>query len=124
MEKWNYALGALGSMIAFWLLPMDQALGFFLGAVISCANFAVIRRLVERMLVGAKTGNARGAAMLFLPKMMALMAALAVTLLFLPVAPGYVAVGFSIFFVSIGIETVRFLFTPSDNSIPNGDSAH
>jgi hypothetical protein len=118
IERLNYLLGAALAAGAALILGPHVGLGVLVGAAISAANFSVLRRLVGRMLgprgeEGAAGGDAdrrqtRGA-VLFLPKMAALVVAVALAIYYLPVSPIAVAVGFSIFLVSFGVETVRFL---------------
>jgi hypothetical protein len=114
IERLNYLLGAAIAAVSTLLLGTHVGLGVLVGAAISAANFSVLRRLVGKMLKtqeGGEGGEGRKTtgAILFLPKMAALIVAVALAIYYLPVSPIAVAVGFSIFLVSIGVETVRFL---------------
>lgn len=107
IEKLNYLLGAALALVSTLALGVEVGLGILVGAAISAVNFSVLRRLVAKMLK-LQDGKPTGA-ILFLPKMAALIVAVALAIYYLPVSPIAIAVGFSIFLVSIGIETVRFL---------------
>jgi hypothetical protein len=113
IEKWNYVIGAIGSLIAVALLSPEQGMGVAVGALLSALNFSVLRRLLLKVAQSTAKGESTKAAVLILPKMVGLLGAITIILLVLPVSPLFVALGFSTFFVSIGIESVRFLFTPA-----------
>ena len=57
-----------------------------------------------------------------IPKMMLLMGAVFASLYFLPISALFFAAGFSIFVISIAIETVRVMTNPPE--VPNGDDAN
>ncbi len=120
IEKWNYILGGIMSLVGFITLPVPQALGFFVGAVLSAVNFSILRRLVSRIMEGVASGKGYGTSLLFIPKMAALLAGLAAVLLLSDASPVYVAIGFSVFFLSIAIETIRFLFSTPQQGSENG----
>lgn len=108
IERLNYLLGALLIAASVFVGTRAQVLGVVVGVVITCLNFSVIRRLVTRLLQVAP--ERRGiTAFYFVPKMAALMAAVALAIYFLPISPMGLAVGFSIFLVSIAVESVRFM---------------
>jgi len=108
IERLNYILGAILVAASFVLGTREQMLGVLVGALITCLNFSVIRRMVSRLLNVAP--EKRGmTAFYFVPKMAALMAAIALSILFLPISPIGLGVGFSVFLLSISIESVRFI---------------
>ena len=108
IERLNYALTALLAAFAWLVAPWPVALGLVVGAFITSLNISAIRSLIQRLFRGSQKGKA-GAALLMLPKMLAVMAAAYAALRFLPIDPVAFAVGFSLFFVSIAVETVRFV---------------
>jgi hypothetical protein len=111
IEILNYALGGLAVVVSLFVLSQPEILGLLCGALLGALNFSAIRRLVEKQIVAQKAssgGGGAGAALIF-PKMIALIGAVAAAVFFLPIAPIFLAVGFSIFLVSIAIESVRFM---------------
>ena len=116
IERLNYVLGGILIVAAALLMTRASAFGVAVGVVLACANFSVVRRMVPGwMRVSAtKGGGARG--VLLVPKMMLLMGAIVLALMFLPITAEGLAIGFSIFFVSIVIETVRYMTSFSPQS--------
>ncbi|WP_045119254.1 ATP synthase subunit I [Haliangium ochraceum] len=118
----NFILGALlVAGAALWMTRAD-ALGVLVGVALSCANFSVMRRMVQRWLRTA--ADRRGPQMLVLiPKMTGLMLAVFLAVFFLPVTGIGVLIGFSVFLGSIAIETVRFSLGMSerDDAAENPD---
>lgn len=113
IELLNYVLGGVAVAVGLVVLDQPQVLGLLIGAVLGALNFSAIRRLVEKQIAAQKgTGSAAGAALVF-PKMLALIAAVALALFFLPIAPAFLALGFSIFLISIAIESIRFMTSPA-----------
>ena len=107
IERWNYLIGALGVAVALVLLPRPASLGLTVGAALACLNFTLIRRLVNRWFASAP--DRRGAAaLLVVPKFAGLIAAVFLCIRYLPMSPVAFAVGFSIFLISIAIESIRF----------------
>jgi hypothetical protein len=111
IERINYALGAVLVVIVAVLGSSAQILGAAVGATLSAVNFSLVRRLVERVAL-APAGDRGRPMLLFLPKMTGLMVAVALALYFLPLSPVMLAAGFSIFLLSIAIETIRFVAGP------------
>jgi hypothetical protein len=107
IEKWNYLLGGIASVVGYVTLPTHQALGFFLGALFSAINFSLLRRLVGRLL--SKQSRSAGPALLLVPKMGVLLGGVAVAVVVWDASPIFLAIGFSVFFVSIAIELLRVL---------------
>lgn len=108
IERLNYVFGAL--LIAISIVAADQSLslGIAAGVALTCLNFTVIRRLVTKLL--AAPPDKRGlTAFIFLPKMTGLLVAVSLVMYFLPVSPIGVGIGFSIFLLSIMVESIRFM---------------
>ena len=79
-----------------------------IGVVLTCLNFTFIRHLVQRMLVVHP--DKRGAtAFFFVPKMAALLVAAALAIFFLPISAIGLGIGFSVFLLSIMVESIRFM---------------
>ncbi len=110
MERMNYVFGVMLIVGAAFLGSHEQLIGMAAGVTISCVNFSILRRLVARVLSSGDGRNA--AAILFLPQMVGLMAAVALAMFFLPASAAFIAIGFSVFMLSIGVETARFLMSP------------
>jgi hypothetical protein len=132
IERLNYLLGGVLVVSAALLLPSEQALGVLVGVVIGCLNFTMIRRIVSRWVTqtawlsehpddaggsaagaGAKGSGASG--FFLIPKMGALIAAVFLALKYLPISPAFLAIGFSVFMLSIVVETVRSVTNPPDD---------
>ncbi|MCW5802038.1 MAG: ATP synthase subunit I [Deltaproteobacteria bacterium] len=103
------------------LLTQERAavLGVALGAGLTCLNFYVLRRLVVKWTADAAAGHGRSA-VLMLPKMVGLMAAVALIVLLLPIDVIAFTIGYSIFIVSIVAETIYSGMRPSTDDAPNG----
>src|SRR4051812_33394513 len=85
IERLNYAIGAIVIAVAALTQPRDVALGLCVGSLLTCANFFVLRKLVTKWTREAATGNGGGnTSLLMLPKMIGLMGAVAVAVVFLP----------------------------------------
>lgn len=108
VERLNYALGAALILLCVVLTDSSFAMGIALGVVITCVNFAIIRRLVDKLLV-LEPDKRDKTALFFLPKMVGLLVVVTVVLFFLPISAIGLAIGFSIFFVSIMIESIRYM---------------
>ena len=108
IERTNYLLAAIFIAVVAVLGTAPQLLGAAVGGALSAINFSVVRRIVGKMLQ-APRGQQSRPALVFVPKMMALVAVIALAIYFLPLSPVMLAVGFSIFMISIAIETVRFV---------------
>lgn len=109
IERFNYVLGAVLVIAAALTQTRPVALGVAVGVVLTCANFFVLRRLVTRwtaeVAAGANAGTGNSA-LLMLPKMIALMGAVAVAILLLPIDPLAFTVGYSTFIASILIDCI------------------
>jgi hypothetical protein len=110
IERMNYILG--GALVAATaaLGTGAHVLGALVGVVLCALNFSVVRRLVEKMMLAAKgQPQSRASAFLLAPKLLVLMGAAAAAIIFLPISAIMLAIGFSVFLVSIGVETVRYV---------------
>jgi hypothetical protein len=121
IERSNYLLGAAFIGAVAVLGDQPQLLGAAVGAVLQALNFSVVRRIVDKVLA-APDGKKSRPTLVFVPKMMALMAAVALAIYFLPLSAVMLAAGFSLFMVSIAIETVRFATRPPVD--PSADDSH
>ena len=105
IERLNYALGGILVIGAAVTQPQRIALGVAVGVALTCLNFFVLRKLVYKWTSDAAQGKTGNAPMLMLPKMVGLMGAVAVSILFLPIDPIAFVIGYSLFIVSIVIDT-------------------
>lgn len=107
IERLNYAFASVGTLVAMIATQSRSiTLGFLVGAVLTCLNFFVLRKLVVKWTTQAAQGVSGNAQMLMLPKMIGMMGAVAVAVLLLPIDVIAFAVGYSIFIVSIIVETI------------------
>ncbi len=119
IERLNYGIGAILVAVAALTQPRSISLGIAVGVGLTCANFFVLRKLVTRWTRDAAAGRGGNAAVLMLPKMIGLMGAVALAILFLPINVVAFTIGYSIFFVSIIIDaTYSALRTPDDEPAP------
>lgn len=119
IERLNYMLGAVLVIGAAILTSRPDVLGVLVGVALSCANFTLMRRMVQWWL--ATPPERRGArTFVLLPKMTGVMLAVALAIFFLPVSAFGVLVGFSVFLGSIAIETVRFTVAGPARQPPDG----
>jgi hypothetical protein len=110
IERMNYILGGVLVGLAGVLGTGEQVLGALVGVLLCALNFSAVRRLVEKMMRAAKgQPDSRASALLLAPKLLVLMGAAAAAVVFLPISPIMLAIGFSVFLVSIGVETVRYV---------------
>ena len=105
IERLNYVLGGIVVIAAALTQNQPRALGVAVGVALTCLNFFVLRRLVNKWTSDAAAGRTGNAPLLMLPKMVGLMGAVAVSILFLPIDPVAFTIGYSIFIVSIVIDT-------------------
>jgi hypothetical protein len=119
IERINYAIGGVLVIAAALTQSQPVALGIAVGVLLTCLNFFVLRRLVTRWTRDAARGQTGSAPLLMLPKMVGLMGAVAVAILLLPIDPIAFTVGYSIFIISIVIDTSYAALRDPDG---NGDS--
>lgn len=108
IERLNYAFGAALVVASLGLGDQSFVLGVLAGVVLTCVNFSIIRRLVDKLLTG-DTKTRGVTAFYFVPKMTGLLVAVSVVIYFLPVSPIGVGIGFSVFLLSILVESIRFI---------------
>ena len=113
IERMNYAIAGVLIIASAITQPRDIALGIAIGAALTCVNFHVLRRLVSKWTAAAAKGENSNAPMLMLPKMVLLMGAVALAILFLPIQPVAFIVGYSIFIVSIVLDTTFAALRPA-----------
>lgn len=108
VERLNYLFGGvliIGSVLIG--RTQGEALGIAIGVVLTCLNFAVLRGLVYKWTKAVQDGEPSGGkAFLVMPKMLGMMAAVIVVILFLPVNGVAFLIGYSIFFPSIVVAGV------------------
>ncbi len=115
IERMNYLIGAITVAVGALTQPKDVALGLAVGVALTCLNFFVLRKLVLKWTRDAAAGRGGNAQLLMMPKMLALMGAVALIVIFLPVDVVAFTIGYSIFIVSMVIEGVySVLRTPDD----------
>ncbi|MBA3454325.1 MAG: ATP synthase subunit I [Deltaproteobacteria bacterium] len=106
IERINYALAGIVVLAGLFTRDTAIVLGLTAGAALTCLNFYVLRRLVVKWTADAAAGKGGGAAsMLMMPKMIGLMLAVAAAVLLLPLDVIAFTIGYSIFVLSIVIET-------------------
>ncbi|MEO9184378.1 MAG: ATP synthase subunit I [Kofleriaceae bacterium] len=113
IERLNYAIGAVVAIVGAVTQPGRIALGLTIGAALTCLNFFVLRKLVVKWTTDAARGQTGAAPYLMLPKMVGLMGAVAICILLLPIDAVAFVIGYSIFLVSIVIETLYSAVVPS-----------
>ena len=125
IERINYVLAAV--VTAAGLLTQSRAivLGLLVGSGLTCLNFFVLRTLIVKWTRDAQTGKGGGGAqMLILPKMVGLMGAVTVAVLVLPLDLIAFTIGYSIFIVSIIVETSYSALRSPAPPAPTQDSEH
>ena len=123
IERINYALGGILVIVAALTQTRPIALGIAVGVALTCLNFFALRKLVTKWTSDAAKGKTGNAPLLMLPKMIGLMGAVALAILLLPIDPIAFTVGYSLFIVSIIIDTTISAFrpTPDANGTPGAD---
>lgn len=106
IERINYALAGIVVLAGLFTRDSRIVLGLIAGSALTCLNFYVLRRLVVKWTADAAAGTGGGtASMLMMPKMIGLMLAVAAAVLLLPLDVIAFTIGYSIFVLSIVIET-------------------
>ena len=113
IERLNYVISAGVILIALITQSRPVTLGLAVGAGLTCLNFYVLRRLIVKWTTEAAKGRGGNSGMLMLPKMVGLMGAVAAAVLLLPLDVIAFAIGYSIFIVSIIVETTYTALRPS-----------
>jgi hypothetical protein len=124
IERLNYGISAVLMVAALLTQSRAITLGIAVGAGLTCLNFYVLRRLIVKWTAEAARGKASNAPLLVLPKMIGLMGAVAVAILFLPLDPIAFAVGYSIFIVSIMIEATYSALRRDPEPAPSDENSH
>ncbi len=124
VERLNYLFGGLLIIASVFVATQKQALGVAVGVALTCLNFAVLRGLVYKWTKAVQAGEPSGGkAFLVMPKMIGMMAAVVVVILFLPVDGVAFLIGYSIFFPSIVVAgVVDALRSARDESTDSADS--
>ncbi len=123
IERLNYGIGAALALAALFTQSRSITLGVCIGIALTCANFYVLRKLITKWTTAAQKGASGNAPLLMLPKMVGLMLCVAAAVLFLPIDPIAFTIGYSIFIISIVIETIYssvFVSEPADTGNNNG----
>jgi hypothetical protein len=117
VERLNYLIGGVLVIAAAVTQPQRIALGIAVGVALTCANFFVLRRLIQKWTSDAADGRSSStSSLLVLPKMIGLMVAVVLCLAFLPIEPVAFAIGYSVFVVSIFVEIILAAVLPSRES--------
>ena len=110
IERLNWILGGVLVALCGALGTMEHVLGSLVGVVLGAVNFMLVARIVEKMALAAQGKlDAKAGSMWLAPKMAILMGAVFAAIYFLPISVAMVAVGFSVFMLSIAVETVRYV---------------
>jgi drug/metabolite transporter (DMT)-like permease len=110
IERWNWLFAALLVAGAAVFFGRDVVLGVAVGALLSAVNFWSIRSLAGRVL--ASSGRRRMTLQLLLVgKMGAMLVLVYLAMRFLPLSIIALAVGLSVFLLSVAAESVRHVFS-------------
>lgn len=121
IERINYALAVVTVVIGLLTQSRPIVIGLMAGSALTCLNFFVLRKLVVKWTSDAATGKGGNAQLLILPKMIFLMGAVALCVLLLPLDVIAFTVGYSIFIISIVIDTS---YSALRTTPPSSDSEH
>lgn len=124
IERLNYGISAVAVVAALLTQSRAITLGVAVGAGLTCLNFYVLRRLIVKWTSAAAQGKVTNAPLLMLPKMVGLMGAVALAILFLPIDPIAFAVGYSIFIVSIVVEATHSALRREPEPAPTDENSH
>ncbi len=125
IERLNYGIGAVVIAAGALTQAPSIALGLAVGVGLTSLNFFVLRKLVVKWTSDAAAGRTGNAPLLMLPKMVGLMGAVAVAVLFLPIDVVAFTIGYSIFLVSIVVDTTYSALRPQPSpSDPNDPNEH
>jgi len=112
IERLNYLIGAIVTLVTLFVGSRSQVLGVAIGVALTCLNFTVLRRLVFRWTADTAAGRTSNRVVLIMPKMVALMAAVVLSLTLLPISAVAFTIGYSVFVASIAIETIYSQLAP------------
>lgn len=119
IDRWNLVIAAVAITVAALVAGRAMALGVAVGAVLSCANFYGIRRLWQAVLKSEGPGRV-GLQLLLMGKMIGLMVFVFLAMKFLPLDPAGLAIGLSVFLLSIAAESMRYALTSSGRANTHG----
>lgn len=108
IERWNVLFASLLVLASAILFPVRTALGVAVGAILTCANFFAFHRLLDRSMKSPNGRKRLFLQILLLLKMGAILVLVFLAIHFLPLSPVALAVGLSVFLLSIAVESVRF----------------
>ncbi len=117
IEVLNYVLSAIAIAVSVFICTHEQVLGLACGALLGAVNFTAVKRIVGAQIYAQEHGKPAKQALLVFPKMLILVAAIAVCVFFLPLSVPFLALGFSILMLSIAIETIRTLSGPPSDMV-------
>ena len=119
IERWNAIFAGVLILGAAAFFSTPVLVGVAVGAILAVANFWGIRRLVAASL--RRDGMKRaGLQLLLIGKMGLLFVMVFLAIRYLPLSPVGLAVGMSVFLLSIAVESVRFAL----NGSAGGSEAH
>jgi len=108
IERMNALFAGVLILGATLLFSSAVAIGVTVGAVLAVANFAGVRRLVGDSM--RRDGMKRaGLQLLLVGKMGILFVLVFLAIRYLPLSPVGLAVGMSVFLISITVESLRFV---------------
>jgi len=113
IERLNYGISAGVILIALFTQSRPVTLGLAVGAGLTCLNFYVLRRLIVKWTAEAAKGRGGRRLALLAAGAAVAAAAVAAAVLLLPLDVVAFAIGYSIFIVSIIIETTYTALRPS-----------
>ncbi len=122
IERLNYLIGGVLVIAAALTQVRSMALGVAVGVALTCLNFFLLRKLVAKWTDEAAKGISSASAMLVLPKMVGLMAAVVLCLWLLPIQGIGFAVGYSVFVISIFVEIILSAVLPGPSAPPHDSS--
>ena len=110
IERMNWIFGGVLVAACGVLGTKEHVIGSLVGVVLGAVNFSLVGRIVEKMaLVAQGKPEAKASSLFLAPKLAILMGLVFAALYFLPISAGMLAVGFSVFMLSIVVETVRYV---------------
>jgi hypothetical protein len=119
IERWNGLFAGILILGAALLFDSPVVIGVGIGALLAVANFIGVRRIVLASL--RREGMQRAALQLLLiAKMGILFVLVFLAIRFLPINPVALAVGMSVFLISIVVESLRFVVHSGGH--PDGNS--
>lgn len=118
IERLNYGIGAVVIAAGALTQPRPVALGLAVGIGLTCLNFFVLRKLIVKWTSDAAAGRSGNAPLLMLPKMVGLMGAVAAAVLLLEIDIIAFTIGYSIFLISIVVETTYSALRASEGPAP------